>query len=316
METIKHMMIKAATDGVASKSRQAYKDHVADFADWLKNAHGLKSPRQLDGYDRVMLINAYVGKLVNKGLSPSSIHTYIAPVCKGLGVKMQDVTKPKRTAASITKSRDLGQNDRGYKAAHDPAAARLVMAQKAIGIRRSELLKLRGRDLQTDINGQLCVYVKSGKGGKDQYQIILPADQQMVKNLFAGKDPGELIFTNDEIRASKNIDLHAMRAEHARDAYKEYEQIVASGGSQCLKKALINSFKAYHAGDPQSAKYMAQMARFMGEMEGVYRLRGDNRQRAVALGRPVEYNKLAVLCVSVWHLSHWRNDVTIKHYFV
>ena len=158
--------------------------------------------------------------------------------------------------------------------------------------------------------------MKSGKGGKDQYQIILPADQQMVKNLFAGKDPGELIFTNDEIRASKNIDLHAMRAEHARDAYKEYEQIVASGGSQRLKKALINSFKAYHAGDPQSAKYMAQMARFMGEMEGVYRLRGDNRQRAVALGRPVEYNKLAVLCVSVWHLSHWRNDVTIKHYFV
>ena len=32
------------------------------------------------------------------------------------------------------------------------------------------------------------------------------------------------------------------------------------------------------------------------------------------VGRPTEYDRVALMCVSVWHLSHWRLDVTVDHY--
>ena len=47
-----------------------------------------------------------------------------------------------------------------------------------------------------------------------------------------------------------------------------------------------------------------------------YRLRGDNLTKALASGSPTEYNRLALMCVSVMHLAHWRLDVTVTNYVV
>ena len=47
-----------------------------------------------------------------------------------------------------------------------------------------------------------------------------------------------------------------------------------------------------------------------------YVLRGKNREKAVSLGKPVTYNRLAMMMVSVFHLSHWRLDVTSVNYLV
>ena len=33
-------------------------------------------------------------------------------------------------------------------------------------------------------------------------------------------------------------------------------------------------------------------------------------------GRPTGYDRLALCCVSVFSLSHWRNEVTVKHYML
>lgn len=49
--------------------------------------------------------------------------------------------------------------------------------------------------------------------------------------------------------------------------------------------------------------------------EGVYKLRGDNRKKALADGLPVEYDRLAVYMVSVFHLSHWRLE-TLTNYLL
>ncbi len=43
----------------------------------------------------------------------------------------------------------------------------------------------------------------------------------------------------------------------------------------------------------------------------IYKIRGKNKQLALDHGLPTEYDKLAVMAVSVLHLLHWRNDVTI-----
>ena len=49
---------------------------------------------------------------------------------------------------------------------------------------------------------------------------------------------------------------------------------------------------------------------------GTYWLRGANRALALELGRPVGYDRLALLAVSVFCLSHWRHDVTIANYLL
>jgi hypothetical protein len=50
--------------------------------------------------------------------------------------------------------------------------------------------------------------------------------------------------------------------------------------------------------------------------DGIYRLRGQNKLDARKAGRPTEYDRLTLLYVSVFCLSHWRNDVTVKYYMI
>lgn len=319
MKTAKYAMTQQAIEGVHGVSAQAYKRAIGSFAEHIKDTYGIKASRQIEALsapERTDIINKYVRTLQDRGLSPATVHTYIAPVCKGLNVPMQAVDKPRRTAGSITKSRDLGQNERGYKAEQSPEVQRLLQAQRAIGVRRSELLDLRGKDLQVDVNGNLCVHVEHGKGGKEQMQVILPADRPTVQALFNGVAPDQPVFSSTEIRAAAKIDLHSIRATHARDAYKIYEHVCAMGYADKLQDALIRTWDAYHPGKKNSARYQAQKAKYLADMSGTYWLRGDNKARALSEGRPVSYNKLALMCVSVWHLSHWRSDVTVKHYMV
>ena len=47
-----------------------------------------------------------------------------------------------------------------------------------------------------------------------------------------------------------------------------------------------------------------------------YKLRGENRQKAIEQGKETEYNRLALMMVSVFHLSHWRLDVTVTNYLI
>ena len=51
-------------------------------------------------------------------------------------------------------------------------------------------------------------------------------------------------------------------------------------------------------------------------IEGKYYLRGKNREFALKNGLAVEYSKLALFSVNVFHLSHWRNDVGIESYLL
>ena len=56
--------------------------------------------------------------------------------------------------------------------------------------------------------------------------------------------------------------------------------------------------------------------KIINDAEKPYKLRGDNRRRALEEGRPVEYDRLALLAVSAFDLSHWRVDVTVSNYML
>lgn len=54
----------------------------------------------------------------------------------------------------------------------------------------------------------------------------------------------------------------------------------------------------------------------MHEATGVYRLHGENRKFALKNGLPVSYDKTCLLAVSMFHLSHFRNNVTVASYML
>ena len=50
-------------------------------------------------------------------------------------------------------------------------------------------------------------------------------------------------------------------------------------------------------------------------IKGVYKLRGKNREKALKYGLAVEYDRLAVFAVCVFHLIHLRLD-TLTNYLL
>lgn len=52
------------------------------------------------------------------------------------------------------------------------------------------------------------------------------------------------------------------------------------------------------------------------ELNGDYWLRGANKRFALVHDLPIKYDRLAVMATSVFHLSHWRCDVTIASYLL
>ena len=267
-----------------------HKVKLKDESQWVKipDHHPAIISKEL--YDRV------------QALRPKVIHTYLAGVCRVYEVPLDKVQKPKRVTSQNTRSRgrkDVDErSDVGRKASprlHDFAAV--------VGIRRAEYTRLRGDDLVYDESGYLCVQVKRGKGGKFQLQRILPGDEMFVRAHFDGS--ASLVFTKAEL--DNKIDLHHLRALQAQRAYKYYADRLHKepGYRERLEVEIKARWRLYN-----KRRWKQR------EFEGTYQLRGANRELAQRLRRPVEYDRLAVLAVSVFHLSHWRTGVTVSNYLL
>lgn len=254
-------------------------------------------------------IDDYVDCLKQKGLSANTIHSYLAPVVLYHGMTLNDVDIPQRSAASNTRSR---KKRASYRPNADPGNkkyARSVEFQKRVGIRRAELCRLRGNDFIEDESGYPCVLVKRGKCGKLQLQRILPDDVEFVRGYFDGT--GERIFIPEEMK--NKIDYHHMRAEQAVRAYEYYSSRIEGepGYERKLASEIIRRWNAYNLGENGKPKHFDRR-----DISGIYRVRGENKKLALKKGLPTEYNRLAVMAVSVFHLSHWRLDVTVSNYLL
>jgi hypothetical protein len=161
------------------------------------------------------------------------------------------------------------------------------------------------------------------KGGKSHKQRIRPEDVAEVKAYFDAVGPDELLFP----KLDKDLDLHGMRAENARRNYQYYAEIASTPqGREQLRQQLwarytdpVIGCKAWLLAKEQGDKSRMRKLeyRFRKQMEdGTYYLRGANRQAAIKRGRPVAYDRLALLAVSVFSLSHWRLDVVSKFYII
>ena len=288
----------------------AYKRDCKNFAAYCRT-NNVKTPEQLEK-QKTEILQKYEDSLENAGYKPATIHRYLSAPCKALNVNMKEVEKPHRTADMIARGRDTGFNIQGQREIIQERFKRLISFQKVVGLRRAELAKLWGRDLRTDESGYLCVYVCNGKGGKDQMQRILPPDVVMIKKFFSEVKPDQKVFTAKEM--NNKINLHGLRAEQARKAYLYYQKRLESelNYKYACRKELALRYKTMHTADKTTNQ------RFLKDImnDTPYVLRGKNREKAIAQGKSVTYNRLAMMMVSVFHLSHWRLDVTSVNYLV
>lgn len=319
---------KQALKGLKNnKTIATYKAGCAHFAGYCKG-EGIKDFKQIDRD----VVQAYERHMYDRGLSPSTIHTRLAPVCRAVGIKQSEISKPRRTTDAVSRSRTSWKNEQGIQERDSSRYERVVLAQDAIGIRRAELGDLRIRnclqfdaqgrpvDWRRDESGYPCVEVEHGKGGKYTLQRIMPDRLPQLYNVIAttrgGIQPDNLLLSREEM--ANHIDLHGIRAEVARASYDMYEaQIQADPAyKDQLRQELIDRYDRYN--NPNRPGADAHRARYIAEIynDKPYQLRGTNREIAEANNRPVTYDRVALMATSVYHLSHWRNSVTVSNYML
>lgn len=296
-----------------NNTRSSISKNVDRFIAWNKENGHYTRKELLNSQDKAQeAVQAYCDYLKNSGkYKAGTIHTYITWPAKGLGVPLANIDKPIRHSHETTKGRQANNNKQGKNQAEQARFSRLITLQKATGLRRAELAKLTVLDLATDENGYLCVIVRQGKGGKTQFQRLLPGTSEAVKAVFNDpKGTSGHIFAKEEM--GNVIDLHALRREQARTAYDYYSQKIAQepGYRQKLQKELLDRFKADRGENDRAYERFAQS---VANVNPIF-LRGESKKAAEQSGRPTKYDRTAVLAASVFHLSHWRTDVTISHY--
>ena len=255
-------------------------------------------------------IQSYSDYLQGEGYTASTIHTYLAAVCNVLDIKLGDISKPVRHVAEYTRGRGNAlidtQND-----LENPRWSYIVEFQRRVGLRREELMRLRGQDLKCDESGHLCVFVVRGKGGKMQYQRILSKDEDFVRTYFENVAPDERIFGAKYFK--NDLNFHRLRAESAHVYYHSLIKRMKEDPSYRKQleeeiKMRWNTMNLNKNGKPKP--FLRE------ELHGTYSLRGKNRTLAKKKGLPLHYDKMALLATSIFKLSHWRNDVTIASYML
>ena len=270
---------------------------TARFARWLI-AQRHKS--RMSETEAIQHIQPYLDSLVARGLAPSTVHTEAAAVCKALGVHMRDYHYPKRITPP-TKGRDP---ERIAAMEADPKFAEIIPFIGAVGIRRAEYLDLLGRDLVYR-DSHCYIHVAQGKGGKKQYQLIDDGDVPIVEARFGGLGPDDPVFAPRELRG---LNLHHYRRVHGREMYASY--VARMEENPNYRQELIEEIKRAFTRGGRAWRRNHDMQ----ILDTPYRVQRNVRQDMLAKGLPTEYDRVALMAVSVFHLSHWRCDVTVQYY--
>lgn len=271
---------------------QTYQQQAGAFGDYLI-AEGHKKISVEESRD---YIQPYIDHLQEKGLSPWSINTALAAVCKATGANIREYDHPQRTISHIRR----GNAERAHDRANEKNAARILEANRLLGMRRSELKALRAEDIIE--KGDKVIVQSIGKGGRHNQQVFTdPGEQERVLALKEGKAGHDKIFSAAEFR--NDADLHAARAERAVEVYN---RVVADMKEHPERRD-------YYQNEVRQG--FAERGRTLREhLDNPYCVRGANRQRLIAEGREVDYDRTALLYVSITVLNHTRSDVSAAHY--
>ena len=227
---------------------QTYWKHTKYFLKYIKEVHPecttLKSAKKY--------VNEWLQLRTDQGLSAWTIQTEAKALSKLYGIQPDDdgyFKPPKRNREDIKRSRGDRVRDRHFSEENNNE---LVKFCKGTGLRRSELMELRGKDLVTraQIEDEIArlnalpagersaaadkrlemlqdtrlfdeeyfTHVRNGKGGRERLSPII--------GRFAGQIIGRIRETPAEEKVwqyvNTNADIHGYRAEYATAIYKTH----------------------------------------------------------------------------------------------
>lgn len=187
-----------------------YRKQALHFLNWCRDTYGVGSCIELKKLQK--FAPEYLEDCEKRGLSKYSIATRRAALAKLFGVEIKHTTITK--GEKITRSRLEVENDKHFS---ETKNADLVLLCRATGGRRSDILKIKPEDFQTDENGLMWVEIKQSKGGKDRKAPILPQYREDVADLIKRSDHGKPIIK----KISHAVDVHAYRRQYAQALYRE-----------------------------------------------------------------------------------------------
>lgn len=301
---------------------RAYSRNIDKFCDWLQEKYGVKREQQLDricnerDLRRQDIIQQYADEMVDAGrLKATSLHTYLAPVCKGLSVKMKDIDKPIRKSADIVKNTIRSTNERGQKEQLQERLQPMLELASIVPVRPQALVRLTTDCITRTPQGDPVVSVRD-KGGKISLQILLPGEEARVRELLS-KDlsgrpvaPGERPFSKKDLG---HIAWSQFRAKRSQELERHFERVFAQDPAARLPwiDRICELYKESH---PSFSAAKIRKYREDLERPGRYALRGGNLARAKELGRPTSYDRVALRIASVYGLSHWVDETTVRNY--
>lgn len=274
------------------QTMQTYQREVTKFADWLNNQGKGKITIEQAKEE----IQAYVDSLKERGLSASSIHTALAACCKATHTYMRDFDIPERKLADMKRGKHEVRNDRYNEKNH----AEILAINRIIGVRRSELMEIRVRDV-IEKDGVMYIHTK-GKGGKDNQQLITEdSEKEVIRQYMRDKSENERLFPKEMFR--NDADLHSQRAERAKIVYQRVlEDMKRNPDRRTYYEEYIK--KAFEEKGKKLPK----------NLDKNYVCRGSFREMLISEGKAVSYDRVAAMYVSLTVTSHWRVDTTVQHY--
>lgn len=285
-----------------------YTDYTIIFLRWCKERYRCRKPE-----DAKIHLQEYADYLTAKGLSAPTVRTYMAGCCRLCQVSASQLKLPDRHWYTVTQNRGTKEYLKRSDTKRE-ASPKLYDLALAVGERRHDYLALRGNNWTVDESGYPCVEIVKSKGGKHFLARVLEPDVERVASYFDGTD--NYVFTWEEM--NNKIRLHKIRAEAAQRAYDYYLHRIETepGYREQLTEEIRLRWVTTRGIPPQKSKKNHNWEWDEKRVQGVYRLRGENRKKAIERGQPTEFLKLAVMAVSLFHTSHFRCDVTINSYIL
>ncbi len=274
-----------------------YQQTIDRFSKWVYETQGTYrvAPEQYK-----FLAQEYLNSMV-LDKSPHTLHTYKQHLALSLNINGKLLQTPKRGAPE--KGRDTGKRTEINSKIYDIATK--------IGIRKAEYGALKGRDF-VEKDGHLYVIVEKGKGGKEQYQLIKDEYKSEVLALKNGIKDDQYILDKDEKKSLDHAGTHDARRAYAREMY-EYFRTMPETEKAYWREEMHQRFLQ----NPKKAEKDA-WGLYQKKLENspILTVRGVNKERCLADGKSPNFDREAVMMVSVFCLSHYREQVTIENYLV
>lgn len=316
------------------ETTQKYKKAIDDFCDWSDIELGIVRVQHIleAGFTKVQLIQEYSYYLQANYSSPDTIHNYLAPVCKGLGVGMEEIDHPRRDAGKIKRNTKLHQNAAAERQENSDKYSHFADFALRVGVRESAFLRLNINCLKLDENGDWYIEVRD-KGGKPSHQLVFDYEMDFVRYCLTHDALGnplkeeEKPFTEKDIGCLATSRYRIIRAQEIQHYFEELfehwktlplgyaEREKARLAAEALKQEWIDKLvKLFEKGNPRASAQRIQEFRDEISRESRIVIRGGNRENAIRWNRPLSYERVSVKIASVYALSHWSDASTIKHY--